>query len=165
MRQLLLVALLAWGGYYAFKRFAIGSDAYQAYAKYSEAYRFGKCPELKEMTEENALADVERYCASSTFMGRPMPSAASMANDMAMTPSGVMLKIIRKVESETKDSSGVVTLKLVETLGGSAARDPAFNAAPRKVVARLRKSGGAWKVLEAVNPDAPPAPAQEAPAQ
>lgn len=160
MRQLILLALVGAGAYYGFKRYALGSEAYRAYGKYAEAYRFGKCPELRALSEGAAAADVEQYCTGSTFMGRQLPSAASMANDMAMTPSGVMLKIVRKVESESQGSDGVVTLKLVETPGGPAARDPAMRFPPRKVVARLRQSGAAWKVIEAVDPDAPPKPAE-----
>lgn len=152
-----MLALLAGGGYFVYDKYIHKSPALLAYTRYSEAYRFGKCDDLKALAEEKAMADVEQYCASATFMGRQMPSAASMANDMAGTPSGVMLKIIRTVESETKDSGGEVTLKLVEKVGGMS-RNSGMNTAPRRITARLRQVGGSWKVLEVVDLDAAPKP-------
>lgn len=155
MGKLVMLALLAGGGYFVYEKYLHKSEALLAYIQYSEAYRFGKCDILRAAAEEKALADVEQYCASATFMGRQMPSAASMANDMANTPSGVMLKLIRTVESESKDSGGEVTLKLVEKVGGMS-RNSGMNTSPRRITARLRQTGGSWKVLEVVDLDAAP---------
>lgn len=149
-----MLAILAGGGYFVYEKYIHKSEALSAYSAYSEAYRYGKCDTLKAMAEEKALADVEEYCASATFMGRQMPSAASMANDMANTPSGAMLRISRTVESETKDSGGEVTLKVIEK-AGSMGPDNSIDRTPHRKTVRLRKSGGSWKILEEINPDAP----------
>ncbi len=157
MGKLIMLALLGGGGYYVYEKYIHKSEALLAYTAYAEAYRYGKCGELKGMAEDKALADVEAYCESATFMGRQMPSAANMANDMANTPSGAMLRISRKVESETKDSAGEVTLKLVER-AGSMGPDNSIDRSPHRKVVRLRKTGGSWKVLEEQDPDAPEKP-------
>ncbi len=160
MGKLIMLALLAGGGWFAYQKFLYKSPALLAYSAYSEAFRYGKCDQLKAMVEEKAAAEVEEFCATPTFMGRQMPSAAGMANDMANTPSGAMMRISRTAESETKDSGGEVTLKVVEKAGTLGPRDPALDTRPKRFTVRLRESGGSWKILEVQDPDAPPKPSE-----
>lgn len=127
------------------------SPAYKAYVRFSEAVRAGKCNDMKALSEGQASAFVDGLCTpppSMTVFGKTisMPSAASMINDMASTPSGAMMRIIRKVESES-EKNGEVELKVIEKpfLRNT---PPSQLAPPSLCQVKLKKTGGAWRVIE-----------------
>lgn len=146
MGKSIFMAILIACGTYAYNKFIYKSPAFLAWSKFSDAKREGKCDVLQLMVLDQAAGWVTKFCSSG--LGG---SAASFANDMAFTPQGASMRIMRRLESETTSASGKeVKLKVVEWLGGpGAAPGPMYSPPPPQTVeVKMQDVGGLWKVVE-----------------
>lgn len=128
------------------------SEALKVFRQFSAAQREGKCDVLLSLAADNALEEAERFCApAGKLFGNELPSAASMAADMASTPAGAMSGWKTELESSA-ESGGDLILQVVQKPTGQLARKSTFNRPPppRQLTVIMSKASGSWKVKEVV---------------
>ena len=129
------------------------SEALKVYTQFSNAMRKGKCDVLRSVSEGPALEDVTKFCApAGVFFGKPLPSAASVAADMAATPQGIIAAWKTEIESSFK-YEGDLVLEVAEKPTGRLARKSTLNTPPppQYKTVTMSKASGSWKVKEVVN--------------
>ncbi|MBI3548208.1 MAG: hypothetical protein HY078_04050 [Elusimicrobia bacterium] len=150
MGKLITLAVVAGVAYYGYTNFFAKSEAFDAYQKYATAMSKGDCGQLQSMAEGPAKEKVDGFCTGGSMKvyGKDYktPAAATVAQDLASTPAGVMSSFRYSLESETASGSEV-NLKVKQSVVG---RPSKLNPLRGPVVhlVKMTKASGAWKVLE-----------------
>jgi len=163
MRKLIVLALLAWAGYQAYGRMAIGkpSEAGLAYQNYASAVADNNWAKAKLFAAGAALAEAETLSqpvspvaaggnVAGMWKASMSPQALQgMKNSMIHDVAGSIIKITYDVQSEVKSPDGrKVNLTAVQTVYRSKNGNPLLRrgGVKDKHEAELVLDGTTWKV-------------------
>lgn len=152
MGKLILLLVLAAGGFAVYWFGFHKSPAYETYLKWTQATMEGDCKTLYSISDGDARKWVDFFCTPQggmTIMGQVQPGmvAANMVSDLRNSPQGAMRGLRHEIQSEEEAADGTVSLRVVETV---LERPSNFHkpAPPRQHDVKLKEVDGAWKILE-----------------